>query len=133
MSKVKLLRVTLAGAVGAIVFAGGLSAIAGRHGAEVLAAYEKTGDTTNCLRLSWIRDSDPVDDYTIVFEVRGGDVYLNELDSRCSGLEREKRFSYVTPRPQICEGDIISVTDTFGTFRGSCALGKFEKLSKIEN
>lgn len=101
------------------------------HASNVLAKYEKTGETTNCLRLSMVRDSDPLDDYAILFEVRGGGVYLNELDGRCGGLERERRFSYTTPQAQICKGDIITVTDTFGTFRGSCALGAFEQLSEI--
>lgn len=107
-------------------------ASAGRSDADtVLAGYEKTGATTNCIRLSMLRDSDPLDDFAILFEVKGGAVYLNELNGRCTGLERERRFSYRTPQAQICEGDIISVTDNFGTFRGSCSLGEFQELSPI--
>ncbi len=101
------------------------------HAEKILSKYEKTGEATNCLRLSMVRDSDPLDDYAILFEVRGGAVYLNELNGRCTGLERERRFSYRTPQAQICEGDIISVTDTFGTFRGSCSLGEFQKLTAV--
>ena len=78
-----------------------------------------------------VRDSDPLDDFAILFEVRGGAMYLNELNGRCSGLERQKRFSYQTTQAQVCEGDIISVTDTFGTHLGGCSLGSFQELSPI--
>ncbi len=103
----------------------------GDHAAKVLAGYEKTGDSTDCIRLSMVRDSDPLDDFAILFEVRGGAMYLNELDGRCAGLERERRFSFTTPQAQICKGDIISVTDTFGTFKGTCGLGEFQALTPI--
>jgi len=101
----------------------------GDRAEEKLAGYEKTGDSVNCLRLSMVRDSAPLNDYQILFEVRGGAMFLNDLNGRCTGLERERRFSYTTPQAQICEGDIISVTDNFGTFRGSCSLGEFQALS----
>ncbi len=99
--------------------------------AKMLAGYEKTGDTMNCIRLSMVRDSDPLDDFAILFKIRGGAVYLNELNGRCTGLERQRRFSYTTPQAQICQGDIINVTDSFGNFRGSCSLGSFQQLSPI--
>ena len=80
-----------------------------------------------------VRDSDPVDDYIILFEVRGGAMYVNELNGRCSGLGREKRFSFRTPQNQICEGDIITVLDSFGMFRGACSLGEFQALADAPN
>ncbi len=119
-----------AGCIAALSLAGG-SAFAGDRAAETLAKYEKTGETETCMRLSMLRDSDPLDDYAILFEARGGAIYLNELQGRCTGLERERRFGYKTPQAQICEGDIITVTDSFGNFRGSCSLGAFQKLVDI--
>ncbi len=95
---------------------------------KVLNGYEKTGESVNCLRHSMVRDADPIDDYMILFEVRGGAMFLNELNGRCNGLGIERRFSYRTTQAQICEGDIISVTDSFGNVRGSCSLGEFQAL-----
>ena len=114
----------------AVAFGVATSATAGDDkSANEVAGYEKTGEEVNCLRLSMVRDSDPVDDYMILFEVRGGAMYVNELNGRCAGLEREKRFSYRTSQAQICEGDVISVFDSFGTYRGSCSLGAFQALA----
>ena len=126
------IRVALYSALGAAVIGLGATATAGDSAADVLSKYEKTGADETCLNLSHVRDSDPLDDHAIMFELRGGDMYLNELDGRCTGLERERRFSYKTSQNKICKGDIITVTDNFGNFRGSCSLGAFEKISPIE-
>ena len=119
-------------AAGLIWASAGAASAEGGRAAEVLANYEKTGETVSCLSLRQVRDTNPLDDHAILFEASGGAVYLNELNGRCAGLERERRFSYTTPQNRICKGDIISVTDSLGTFRGSCSLGEFHKLSEIE-
>lgn len=111
----------------------GASAIAGDYGAEVLAKYEKTGESVSCLSLPSVKDTDPLDDQAIMFEVRGGDVYLNELRGVCAGLGLNKRFSYKTTQNRICRGDIITVSDPVGNSIGSCSLGEFEALTKIDN
>lgn len=107
------------------------SPAAAEDSAKVLAGYEKTGESVNCLQLRRVRGTDPLDDYAIIFEA-GGKAYLNELNGRCIGLSREKRFSYRTPVSQICKGEIIRVFDSFGQFAGSCSLGEFQELSKLE-
>ena len=111
----------------------GASAAAGDYGAEVLANYEKTGESVACLSLPSVRDTDPLDDQAIMFEVYGGEVYLNELNGVCAGLGRNKRFSYKTTQNRVCSGDIITVSDPVGNPIGSCSLGEFEALSKIDN
>ena len=124
---------TLISSVSIALIAGGAASVASAGDAsDVLASFEKTGEEVTCLRLSRVRDSDPLDDYGILFEERGGAMYLNELEGRCTGLERERRFIYRTPGAQICKGDIISVVDNFGNFRGGCSLGSFQKLTEIE-
>lgn len=119
----------------AVVFVGAASqtaVYAGPHdGANMLAGYEKTGDVVTCLPLTQVRDSDPVDDNAILFELRGGEMYLNELRGKCIGLKRNDRFSYKTPQNQICSGDIITVENPLGLPIGSCGLGEFEALSEI--
>lgn len=98
--------------------------------ARVLAGYEKTGESVNCLYLRRVSGADPLDDYAIIFEV-GGKTYLNELNARCIGLGREKRFSYRTSVSQICKGEIISVIDRNGFSSGACGLGEFQELTEI--
>ena len=97
---------------------------------EKLSKFEKTGETVNCLMNRAVRDTDALDDYTLLVEASDG-VYLNELNGRCSGLEREGRYVRKSPEARMCKGDIITVIDTFGTMLGSCSLGAFEKLSEI--
>lgn len=119
--------------VGAVCVSGfGFAAIAGEgsHDGAVPAGYEATGETRSCLPLSRLKDSDPVDDDNLLFEMRGGDMYLNTLDGTCTGLKREGRFSYRTTQRQICKGDVIQVTDQFGIFQGGCALSDFQALQE---
>lgn len=98
---------------------------------ELLSKYEKTGESQSCLMLSTVRDTDALDDYTLLVEASGGVVYLNELNGRCSGLGREGRYVRRSPSTQMCKGDIIRVINSFGATLGSCSLGAFEKLSEI--
>lgn len=100
---------------------------------QMLSEYERTGETVTCLSLNTIRDTDAVDDFTLLVEAPRGEMYLNELSGRCIGLAREQRYSHKTSQNKLCKGDIIQVMDSFGNPLGSCGLGDFEKLSKIEN
>ncbi len=121
-----------AGLSAAMMASGALAVMAaGEKAQEVLSKYEKTGDSRNCLMLSSVRDTDPLDDYTILVEASGGAVYLNELNGRCSGLGREGRYVRRSSSTNMCKGDIIRVIDSFGNTRGSCSLGAFEQLSEI--
>jgi len=100
--------------------------------ADPLAGYEKTGEAVRCLPLTQVRDSDPIDDSAMLFEVRSGQMYLNELRGKCIGLKRNDRYSYKTTQNQICEGDIITISNHAGTVQlGSCGLGEFEALAEI--
>lgn len=100
---------------------------------ETLSKYERTGEMVSCVQLRQIEDTDALDDYTLLVELRNGDMYLNELSGRCIGLEREQRYVHQTTMTRMCRGDIIRVLDSFGNERGGCGLGDFEKLSKIDN
>ena len=111
-----------------------LSALAPAAAApDILAGYEKTGKTETCLIRRQVRSQDVIDDYSILFETAGRTVYLNELNGRCIGLGRERSFVAVSPETRMCSGQIITVIDNFGNAFGSCSLGKFQELSKIDN
>ena len=122
----------LAGIAGACAATTAGQADNGQAEAASLAGLEKTGETTNCLPLQSIRDTDIISDTAIIYTVTGGQKYINELNGSCTRLAREGRFSYKTTQNRACSGDILSVTDEFGTFLGSCSLGDFERLSPAE-
>lgn len=85
-----------------------------------------------CVPLQSISRTDVIDDRTILFYVRGGEIYVNRLPRRCPGLKRADSFMYETSLSQLCNVDIITVLRRFGPGfnRGaSCGLGVFEPIS----
>lgn len=128
-----LIRTSLGFAM-ALVLASGVSALSREadRAREKLSKYEKTGETVSCLMSRRVDSTDALDDYSMLVEA-GNDLYLNELNGRCSGLAREQRFLRVSPQARMCRGDIIRVIDTSGNQWGSCSLGKFQKLIEIED
>ena len=120
-------------------FALGIAAVAGLPGAalarsksaeDILSKYEKTGESVSCMTLSSVRNTDIVDDYSMLVQ-SGGNMFLTEFNGRCIGLKSEGRYVHESHTGRMCKGDIIRVLDTLGGFRGSCSLGEFEKLEKI--
>ena len=100
---------------------------------NMLDGFEKTGVTKNCLIKSRVRDTDMIDDYTIIFEAKGGKYYVNELNARCNRLAAEGRFRTQSTQNKFCSGDIITVFNDFNIVLGSCALGDFEELEEIQS
>ncbi len=91
------------------------------------------GEPKSCVRRSDIRSTDVIDDSTIDFKMRNGDIYRNRLPNRCNGLGFEEAFSYRTSVNQLCHVDIIRVLDHTGGrlgTRAACGLGKFQKIEK---
>lgn len=89
----------------------------------------------NCIDTRRISSTTVVDDQTIIFYMRGGDNYVNELPRKCPSLAREKRFSYRTSISRLCDVDMITVLYSMGPGlqRGpSCGLGKFRAISDEE-
>jgi hypothetical protein len=88
------------------------SAAAAQDGAEEaagrVAAEAETGPE-RCVRTRSIRRTRVIDDQTIAFFMRNGDVYINSLPSRCPQLDREQRFSYTVRSGQLCSTDVITV------------------------
>ncbi len=50
-------------------------------------AFDREGEL--CITTRAIRSTDIIDDRTILFEMRGGDYYVNNLTRTCRGLKRE--------------------------------------------
>ena len=88
-----------------------------------------------CINTRAIRDTDIVDERTILFEMRGGAHYVNYLRHDCRSLVREERFSYRTTGGRLCSVDTIRVLEDFGGFihEGmSCGLGSFYPITEEE-
>jgi hypothetical protein len=104
-----------------------------------MAADEEEADVLDrtpidCIQSNRIRQSNVVDDQTIVFELKSGDYLVNLLDRECPGLGREKRFMHET-HGRLCDVDTITVLEQWGTSltRGfTCSLGAFHPVTEIE-
>ncbi len=88
-----------------------------------------------CLRSRSITKTDVIDDYNILFYLRGRAIYRNTLPRRCTGLARDRRFMYRTTISRICDRDTISILHDSGSGISpgrSCRLGRFHPISKDE-
>lgn len=92
-------------------------------------------ESVRCISAAAIRETDAIDDQTIVFRLRNGDYFVNVLDIRCDSLERRNRFSFSTPSGRLCSGNMISVVRSFGgasTSAVGCGLRRFFPITAAE-
>lgn len=112
---------------------GGLRVPAGAAEPEVGGLEELLLDGEHCVSLMRIQRTDVLDDRSILFYMKGGQIYLNRLPHRCPGLRWERAFMYRTSLSKLCDLDIITVLDNlgFGYSPGvSCGLGMFFPISE---
>lgn len=89
-------------------------------------APKAKGETKQCIHLGWLDRSEIIDDQTILFHMKGGQIYENKLPYPCSGLKFEGGFGFSTSLHELCSTDIIRVLR-----RGShCGLGDFVPYEK---
>ena len=100
--------------------------------AEILAKYDRTGDTRTCLNINRIRQIRALDDHHFLVRANTSKYYLNITSNTCHGASRAtNRLQYTTSIAQLCRNQIVRVIDnTTGIFSGSCGLGSFELLEK---
>lgn len=93
--------------------------------AEALT-FDREGES--CVVTRAINSTDIIDDRTIIFEMRGGEYYLNNLAYECRGLRFARGFSYSVSTGRLCSVDTITVLR-----RGnSCGLGTFYPITEEE-
>lgn len=81
-----------------------------------------------CLRTLDISSTTTPNDKTILFHMRGGKVWRNDLRGTCSGLSFNGFAYNVTPPDQICGNlQIIRVLRTHAV----CSLGPFTEVPKV--
>ena len=114
--------------------AGSLAFAAEKPSGDDIYEIRAIGEPKSCITRSSIRSTDVIDDQTIDFEMRNGDIYRNKLPNKCGGLRFEEAFSYKTSTNRLCSVDIIHVLSQTGgqlDTRGACGLGKFQQIEKI--
>lgn len=103
--------------------------------AAAAAAEDIDRRPVRCIQITRLDRTEVVDDETVLFFMRGGDIYRNRLSPSCPGLEREKRFTYRIQGSQLCRVDTITVLESraFSLTDGfTCALGNFSPISEGE-
>ena len=93
-------------------------------------AVKALGPARTCVLLTNIQQTRVVDDRTIDFIMRDGQVLRNNLPNTCAGLKINRSFAYKTSQSQLCNVDIITVVvQGAGPVRGaSCGLGSFTPI-----
>jgi hypothetical protein len=88
-----------------------------------------------CVSLRQIDHTKIVDDDTVLFFLKGGDVMRNNLPQNCPALMSEDTFMYRTSIEQLCNSDTITVLNDlgFGFMPGAtCGLGDFQPITENE-
>jgi hypothetical protein len=96
---------------------------------------DSAGGVKRCVSLHQIDRTKVVDDDTVLFFLKGGDVVRNDLLRRCPTLMSENTFMYRTSLEQLCNSDTITVLNDvgFGFLPGAtCGLGDFEPITEDE-
>ncbi|HZW58970.1 MAG TPA: hypothetical protein VFE85_01645 [Woeseiaceae bacterium] len=102
---------------------------------EGVLADEPQDDTggERCISLQRIDRTEVLDDQSILFYMRGGEIYRNILRHRCPGLRDNRPFMYSATASQLCDLDQLTVLYDHGigfTPGISCGLGRFHPVSE---
>ncbi len=99
------------------------------------AADDPPPATAHCVQLPRIDRTEAVGDHNILFHMRDGAIYQNELPHSCPGLKADKPFMYRVVLNQLCDSDVITILERwpFGfTPAESCVLGEFNKIDEAD-
>jgi hypothetical protein len=99
---------------------------------QMLGKRVEAGPPVDCLQIGTITGSHIVDRTAIIYEVAGGDMYVNRPDIGASSLDRHKVLVTDTHIPQLCSVDTVTLIDsTTGIQSGFVGLGKFVPYKKV--
>jgi hypothetical protein len=99
------------------------------------AGETRAGETRDCINLRDIERTRVADADTILFYMRDGGVFRNDLSNRCPNLASDERFMYRVTQSRICDLDVITAVDDVGFGfmpRASCGLGKFRLVEDTD-
>ncbi len=99
------------------------------------AEEKRFEDSKTCISVSFIRNTEILDDRNILFKMSGKRTYHVALARRCRGLKRQGGFSYNARGGRLCRLDSIRIIERggFGIESGnSCQLGYFNPVEADE-
>lgn len=98
---------------------------------KMLGKRVEAGPPVNCLNVGTITNSYIVDGTAILYEVSGGDIYVNRPQTNASSLNRHQVLVTDTHIPQLCSVDTVTLLDgTTGIQTGFVGLGEFVPYKK---
>jgi len=112
-----------------------LAVACGVASAQNDSAAPATRVPERCIQLDRVSRTEVIDDRTLIFHMRSGQIYLNYLERECPRLASEERFMYSPTGNRLCDIDTITVLERwgFGLTRGfTCGLGEFHPISEVE-
>ena len=84
------------------------------------------GPPQSCIRSQHLGDAEWIDPGVLLFEGRGGTLYVNRTQSPCP---EKGPFAFLRTRsvgPNTCSGELIEIVERDSNIsRGTCALGDF--------
>ncbi len=105
--------------------------------ADPLAGYTAIGESQPCIETFLVRDTKVLDDSTVLFRMRNGELYVNQLSSACPQLAVYNSFTYETHGiARLCNNDRITV---FHSGRpqefsagATCGINEFQEVAENE-
>jgi hypothetical protein len=88
------------------------------------------GKKESCIETIRIKETRILDDQTILFEMRGGEFYINRLPVKCASLRIAGGFSYTTSIAKLCKQDIIKVVQPSSAPSQTCSIGEFVEFKE---
>ena len=107
-----------------------------RAAAELAKALEGrvAGEPVDCLNLHDIRSTQIIDRTAILYETRGGTIYLNKPEGGASSLDKWDVLVTDTHSSRLCDVDIVRLFDNASRFQnGFVTLGEFVPYRKAKN
>lgn len=108
----------------------GGSALDRRTERQQLALQGKAiGEPQTCLTTRQIEDVNAVSDRVVLFHLKNGRTYRNDLPAACPQATRSgTSFSYRTTVSRLCAVDVLQIAEPASGFAyGGCPLGKFTR------
>jgi hypothetical protein len=87
------------------------------------------GEPRSCITTRQIEDVNAVSDRVILFHLKNGRTYRNDLPDACPQATRSgSAFSYRTTGARLCAIDVVQIAEPASGFAyGGCQLGKFTR------
>ena len=91
-------------------------------------------EQTRCLRARTVDEVEVLDETLVLFHLRNGKLQLNQLTSRCYGLEEDMILRFRVYAGAYCRLDAFRGIPRFSTFAitADCRLGDFEPIDEVQ-